>query len=141
MYLLNISEGPFLSLHGLYIIGKRAPERTTAQYIADKLNGSRAHVAKIFQRLAKRGVVKSYCGPAGGFTLIEKAKKLSLLEILEKSGENVLHSDCPFNRDDCPFEECILSDKIHDLSDELYNEFKNTTLQDLLDEDKNAGII
>lgn len=141
MYPLNISQGPYLVLHGLYIIGKRYPKRTTAQYIASKLKGSQAHVAKILQQLAKRDVVKSFAGPTGGFVLTDAGKSLSLLDIFEKIGEKVTHSDCPFNREDCPFDKCILSDKIHDLSDALYNEFKNTTLQDLLKEDKNAGII
>lgn len=132
MYLLNISEGPYLALHGLYIVGKRSPTKTTVNYIADKLNASKAHIAKVFQRLAKNGVVKSFCGPTGGFVITEEAKKLSLIEIFKRSGENVLHSDCPFNRSTCPFDECILSKNINKLSEELYAKFDNTTLEDIL---------
>jgi len=124
VYLLNISESSYLALHGLYIIGKRSPEKTTAKYIAERLNGSRAHIAKIFQKLAKNRVVTSFCGPAGGFVITEQAKNLSLIDIFKRSGENVLHTDCPFNRSTCPFEDCILSKEINKLSEDLYHQFE-----------------
>lgn len=82
---------------------------------------------------------KSFSRPTGGFVLTEEARSLSLLDIFEKIGENVVHSGCPFNRESCPLEECMFDKEFRQLSDELYQQFKNITLQDLLRGKKNAG--
>ncbi len=51
--------------------------------IALVTGASRHHVAKVLQRLAKRGLISSKRGPGGGFYLKQKPEKITLLDIYE----------------------------------------------------------
>ena len=67
--LINISEAASLALHGLVLIAKNQPLRMNVKVLAEELNASQTHLAKVFQKLSKAGLVKSLRGPAGGFEL------------------------------------------------------------------------
>ena len=51
--------------------------------IAQSLNCSAAHMSKILQRLAKRGIVKPVRGPKGGYALAKPLKSVTILDVIE----------------------------------------------------------
>jgi Rrf2 family protein len=93
--------------------------RYSARDIASHLSVSESHLAKILQRLAKAGFVKSVRGPKGGFTLSARGKDLTLLEIYENIEGPMGCHDCVLSTSLCVGEDCIFGDmlvKAHNLT-------------------------
>ena len=130
MNLLNMSEGAYLALHSLALIAKKQPERLSVKNLAEELNASQAHLAKVFQKLGKAGLVTSVRGPAGGFVLDKDAGSISFLDIYEIIEGKVQHCACPLGREECSFDECIFSDDVGRLSSELYETYGKIKLSD-----------
>jgi len=129
-HLINISEAASLALHGLAIVAQKNPNKVNAKYLAEKLNASEAHLAKIFQRLSKSGLIKSFRGPSGGFVLNKPAEEISFLDIFEIIESKVILNDCPLDKVGCTFENCIFGDALKDISQSIYHTFKNIKLSD-----------
>ena len=127
-HLINISEAASLALHGLAIVAQKSPNKVNAKYLAEKLNASEAHLAKIFQRLSKSGLIRSFRGPAGGFMLNKPAEEISFLDIFEIIESKIILNDCPLHKSSCPFENCIFGDALKDISQSIYQTFQNIKL-------------
>jgi Rrf2 family protein len=69
--------------------------------MAEALGVSDAHLAKVMQRLARAGLVRSVRGPKGGFALGRPAEKTSLLEIYEAVEGPLTDSNCLLDRPVC----------------------------------------
>ncbi len=130
MSLVNISEGASLALHGLAIIAKNLPKRMNIKILAKKLNASEAHLAKVFQKLSKAGLVKSVRGPSGGFELNKAPKNISFLEIYEIIEGKIILGKCPLNKINCTFKSCIFDNELNKISKDIYDTFKNIHLSD-----------
>lgn len=129
-HLINISEAASLALHGLAIVAQQSPNKVNAKYLAEKLNASEAHLAKIFQRLRKSGLIRSFRGPTGGFILNKPAEEISFLDIFEIVESKIILNDCPLYKTGCPFEKCIFGDALKNVSQSIYQTFKNIKLSD-----------
>lgn len=129
-HLINISEGTSLALHGMAIVAQQSPNKVNAKYLAEKLDASEAHLAKIFQRLSKNGLIKSFRGPTGGFMLNKPAEEISFLDIYEIVESKIILNDCPLDKAGCTFENCIFGDTLKNISQSIYQTFKNIKLSD-----------
>jgi Rrf2 family protein len=130
--LVNISEGSSLALHGIAIVAIKSPERVNVKLLAKTLEASEAHLAKVFQRLAKAGFVKSVRGPAGGFVLAKAAKEITLLDIYEAIEGRVNLQYCPLGKDRCQFTHCIFGDKLNKISEQIYSDLKEIKLSSFM---------
>ena len=110
MSLLNISEGAYLAIHAMALIAERQPERMNVKILAEELNASQAHLAKVFQKLGKGGLVKSVRGPSGGFILGKDPDKITFLDIYEIIDGKITLGNCPLGKGQCAFERCIFND-------------------------------
>jgi len=62
----------------------KGPDRIiSANEISKSMSIPRSFVAKILQRLSRKGIVKSTQGVSGGFQLARKPVKINLLEVIE----------------------------------------------------------
>ncbi|HMA62469.1 MAG TPA: Rrf2 family transcriptional regulator [bacterium] len=128
--LINISEGASLALHSLALMAARRPEKLNAKTLADRLNASKAHLAKVLQKLSKAGLVQSYRGPTGGFTLNKPADEINLLNIYEVIEGKVNLGDCPIGVDECMFSRCIFNDSLNEISHEIYETLQKIKLSE-----------
>ena len=99
--IFQISEAFSLALHGMGLLAKRG-RRTSVKEIARVMGVSEAHLAKVFQRLAKSGLVASMRGPKGGFVLAKPAEQITLYDIY-KVVEEPAQQYCLLTKDYCPF--------------------------------------
>ena len=127
-HLINVSEAAGLALHGLAIVAQQNPNKVNAKNLAEKLDASEAHLAKIFQRLSKSGLIRSFRGPTGGFMLNKPAEEISFLDIYEIIESKIILNDCPLDKAGCAFENCIFGDALKNISDNIYQTFKNIKL-------------
>jgi Rrf2 family protein len=131
--LVNVSEGAFLALHGLAYIARHASERISVKKLAEELQASEAHLAKVFQKLSKADIVRSVRGPTGGFILNREPSEISFLEIIEVIDSKIRLNGCPFGKKECAFQNCIFSNKLNEISQEIYDYYQNMKLTDLME--------
>jgi len=128
--LINISEAASLALHGLVLIAKNQPMRMNVKTLSVELNASQTHLAKVFQKLSKTGLVRSLRGPAGGFELNNPAEDITFLEIYEIIDGKITLGDCPLGKNHCVFQSCIFDNELNRISADIYETFKKMKLSD-----------
>ena len=102
------------------------------QTIADRLGGSKHHLAKVTQRLAKSGLLQSGSGPRGGFRLARRADEISLLEICEATEGPLDAPGCLLEAHACDgTRDCLLGSMIQSISGQMREFLTSTTLADL----------
>ena len=72
---VTLSEAASIGLHGMILIAKAENEMVNVLKIAELTGSSKHHVAKVFQRLVKIGLLNSFRGPNGGFSLRKRRMK------------------------------------------------------------------
>ncbi len=128
--LINISEAASLALHGLVLIAKNQPSRINVKVLAEELNASQTHLAKVFQNLSRAGLVRSLRGPAGGFELDKPAEEITFLEIYEIIDGKIALGDCPLGKNHCVFQSCIFDNELNRISTDIYETFRKMKLSD-----------
>jgi len=111
----NLSEAASIAIHSMVMVASNKG-KTNVGAIAERLNFSKHHVAKVMQRLVKVNIVVSNRGPAGGFELARPASEINLLEIYEAVEGKMISYSCPLGYDTCAFEKCILGTIAHDMN-------------------------
>lgn len=132
MNLVNLSEGSFLALHSLALIAQKQPERLTVKALAEELQASQAHLAKVFQKLSKAELVTAVRGPTGGFVLNKDPQSISFLEIYEVMEGKIDTSGCPLGKEFCAFSKCIFNKEVHRISSDIYDSYKKIKLSDCI---------
>lgn len=123
-----ISEAVTLALHGMGLL--RKGNRMSAKDMAASLDVSEAHLAKVFQRMVRAGLVRSTRGPSGGFELAKHPAEVSLLDIFAvieggvPSGRHCILG----NQDNCPFDECVLGGLLERMTEDFVDHLKTKTL-------------
>ncbi|MCB0805400.1 MAG: Rrf2 family transcriptional regulator [Bacteroidales bacterium] len=130
-HVIQFSEAAFIALHGMVIVAK-SKTLTNVIQIADQLNSSKHHVAKVMQRLVKDGYLNSHRGPTGGFTLRKPAGEISLLELYESIEGKITIGDCPLDNPVCPFGRCIFNNVTRKMTEDFVNYMQAETLDKFL---------
>ena len=130
-HVIQFSEAAFIALHGMVIVA-RSDKLTNVVKIADQLNSSRHHVAKVMQRLVKDGYLNSHRGPTGGFTLNKKPEEITLLEIYESIEGKITIGDCPLDNPVCAFGKCIFNNVTKKMTEEFVEYMRAETLDKFL---------
>ena len=81
--ILKISEAASLAMHACAVLAAHKGEPMAVGTIASALEASEAHLSKVFQELARGGLVRSLRGPKGGFSLTRPAEEITLLDVFE----------------------------------------------------------
>lgn len=126
--LTNISEAVSLALHAMILLAGGGPRRFTNQEMADRLNASGHHLAKVMQRLVKVGLVDSVCGPQGGFLLGEPPEQISLLRVYEAIEGTLEEEGCLLREAICSGNDCILGEVLQSIHSQLRDYLDRTTL-------------
>ncbi len=126
-HLLRLSEAVSLGFHGMALLA-RGRERISVKDMAEILEVSEAHLAKVFQQLVKKGLVISHRGPGGGFELARKPEEIRFLEIYEALEGPLEARACLLNCAECPFGTCFLGEPLRSMEVQLASFLRETTL-------------
>ena len=130
--IVKFSEAASIAIHGVILIAK-TDKFLNVTKIAEALGASRHHVAKIMQRLAKDGLIKSMRGPAGGFVLTQKPEDISFLNLYESIEGKITIDECPFHRHEiCTFEKCILNNITPKMTKDFISYMENQYVSDYI---------
>lgn len=130
---IHISEAASLALHSMILlapIGRSG--RINIKQIAEQTGASEAHLAKVFQRLAKAGLVHSHRGPNGGFGLAREPHDLSLLDIFEAIEGPVQTELCLLKQGTCLFRQCLFGGLMESFTRQMKEYLSQKTLANLV---------
>lgn len=125
---LRVSEAASLALHSMALLASDSGKLHPARQVAETLCVSEAHLAKVMQRLSKRGFVESVRGPKGGFRLAEGVEDATLLEILEAIDGPFEPSSCLLGRVLCGGRRCIMGELLRTVNDTVHEYLSGTHL-------------
>jgi Rrf2 family protein len=112
----------------------------TVKEISDKLHIPRAFLRKIFQILNKKGILKSFKGKSGGFSLAEDPDKLSVFRLIEIFQGPFCLNEHLFKGETCPLvKTCFLKEKLDDIENYVIKELSSITIGELVRRGKRAG--
>lgn len=128
--ILKISEATALAFHAGIILGKRNGERISVVEMAELLGASKAHLAKVMQRMVKSELVVSGRGPSGGFQLAKPLDDISLFDIYESIEGRFPDRNCLFSKEACDdVGQCPLKSFLCKINQEVKEYFTQTTLK------------
>lgn len=128
---IQVSEAASIGIHAMVLIANSDRNFMNVNEISDRTGASKNHIAKVMQTLVKAGFIHSVRGPAGGFSLSEDAKNISLLNIFEAIEGKINIKACPFEKPICPFSKCLMGGIFHKLTDELVTYLSENTLENM----------
>lgn len=105
MLITRASEYAILSL----IVLSKADSPIDSETLSNQLSIPKSFLAKILQTLAKDGILKSYKGVNGGFTLLLSPKEINMLKVMSSvEGKAPAVFDCASSVHDCPSDKANL---------------------------------
>ena len=129
---LRISEAATLALHTLALLAARPGVIMSTHKIAARLEASEAHLAKVLQRLARMGLVRSIRGARGGFLLGKKPEEVTLLEAYEAIDGPLRPNTCLMGHKVCRDRGCILGNLLEEINHDVKQRLSSQRLSDLL---------
>jgi Rrf2 family protein len=94
----------------------------------------KSFLAKIFQSLARAGIIRSTRGARGGFALVKSPGQITVLEIIEAIEGKIAFQRCLQESNQCEqIGGCALCGLFEQAQDRLKDVFLKTTLADLLE--------
>ncbi len=108
----------------------------TAKEISDKYKISYELLAKVLQKLAKAGIINSFYGVNGGYTLAKSPEKIKLSEVIlaleGKSNISIVtcNSDQP---ESCTiFDRCTIKTPLNKIQSVINNMFSEISISEIL---------
>mgnify|MGYP000322706548 CR=1 FL=1 len=130
---ITITDAASLAIHTALILAERPDEWIQTTELAERMDASRAHIAKVLQRLAKAGIVHSSRGSHGGFRLVRGPDEVTLLDVYEAIEGPITPPACLLNKpicDGC----CAVGGVIRRMNEELRDQLASTSLTRLIEE-------
>ena len=131
--LVNISEAVSLGLRTMVLLAADDEHRFTNSRIAETLDVSGHHLAKVMQRLVRAGLVDSFSGPRGGFLLATPALEITLAKVYEAIDGPLVDEGCLLGNPVCSGNNCVLGSVLHSLHEQLRDYLNNTTVAALVE--------
>lgn len=129
--LIHISTAASLGMHAMAVLALFNPRPRTVQFLAKELQSSEAHLAKVFQRLVKIGLIRSSRGRTGGYRLTRSATKITLLEIYEAIEGPYRVKECLFISPICNNNPCLFGEFLREFNSRLKDRLLHTSLSEL----------
>jgi Rrf2 family protein len=126
-----LSEAASIAIHSMVLIA-RSPDGINAVKVSGITGFSKNHIAKVLQRLVKEDMLRSVRGPAGGFSLKQDPKNVTLLDIYQIIEGTLDTGDCPLSYDVCGFDRCLMGNVVNKLTAEFKKFLQDQTLQKYL---------
>jgi Rrf2 family protein len=80
--MIRLKKSTTLALYAAHDLGTDPARVLTAGEIAERYRASEHHVAKVLQRLARAGIVRSARGARGGFQLARDPRAITLFDVV-----------------------------------------------------------
>jgi Rrf2 family protein len=127
--IVSLSEAASIGIHGMILISRSKVPMNVIR-IAELTGSSRHHVAKVMQRLSKAGFIASLRGPSGGFSIVSNPGAVTFLDIYEAIEGKIQISECPNDKQICPFDKCIMNNVVSKMSEDFREYLAKQSISD-----------
>jgi Rrf2 family protein len=132
---MQITRAGEYGVLGLLNLARRVPgEVAMIDEVSSQERIPRSFLAKIFQNLAKAGLIRSNRGVGGGFVLLKKPSEITVLQVIEAIEGQIAFQRCMTETEECGHggDGCALCGLFEQAQDQVKDVFAKTTLADLL---------
>ena len=130
---MRFSKSTELAIHSLWQLAVKQPELLLVSEMAGKQRVSESYLAKVFQKLARRGLVHSTRGKHGGFKLAREPEEISVAEVVRAVESDRSYYDCQDKkrccggRSDCPVRQVF-----HEAEKHMFGALEAMSLADII---------
>jgi Rrf2 family iron-sulfur cluster assembly transcriptional regulator len=134
---MQITRAGEYGVLGMMYLARRSDGAARKTAMIDEVSRAekvpKSFLAKIFQNLARAGLVKSVRGAGGGFVLARTPLEITVLEIVEAIEGKIVFQRCKQDKPDCKhIGGCALCGLFEQAQDGLKDVLTRTTLDDLI---------
>lgn len=132
--MLQITRQTEYAIRGLMeLVGRNQDSPVRLKELADACLVSEAFLAKIFQSLTQKNIIKSHRGVKGGFSLGRDPSEITLFEIVDVCEGGIALNHCMRKVDPCNrSKDCSMSKVWQKAQSALEKALSETTLADLV---------
>jgi Rrf2 family protein len=133
---MQFSIGCEYAIHGLlYLAMQRPDEVVLLTDVAKAQNLPVSYLAKVFQLLAKAGLVKSFRGAHGGYMLAQTPDQITLRDVTQAiEGTTPLYSPLSSRRECGLAADCVIKEAFTRAEKSLFSELEKVTLKEMMDQ-------
>ena len=133
-----LSQTAEYALRAMLCLADCAGQPRTVAEIARQAKVPPGYLAKVMQSLVRAGLVTSQRGLRGGFTLRREPSAVTVLEVVDAVDPLRRIDRCPLDRPEHAGRLCALHRRLDEVSAELQDSFRQTTIGSLLEEDEES---
>lgn len=130
---MQLTRGGEYGLRGVLFLAQQPREKITLiEEISRVQEVPESYLAKVFQILAKAGIVRSYRGAKGGFTLARDPVQITMRQVVEALEGPLYLNTCLMSKDECRRQpQCPIHVVWMRAQEKLLEELEQVTLADL----------
>ena len=133
-----ITRNTDYAIRALRCIAGHNNEVLSADEMVKALDMPRPFLRRILQTLNKEGILSSFKGKGGGFSLALPPKKITLTRLMKVFQGDFRINECTFKKEVCPhIDTCLLKKKLDKIGKEVFGKLEKITLDSLLEKEKN----
>jgi Rrf2 family protein len=134
-----ITRNTDYAVRALCCIAEQEKNIVSTDQMVQNLQMPRSFLRKILQVLNKKGLLNSYKGKGGGFTLALPPEKISLIDVMKIFQGPIRLNECKFKKSDCPYTtDCLLKKKIDEIEKEVMVKLKAITIASIIKKEVNV---
>ena len=126
-----ISQTAEYALRAVVYLASQADEARTVQQIAAATRVPTGYLAKVMQSLSRAGLVQSWRGAAGGFSLTHAPEEVSVLDVINVVEPVRRFPECPLGLPGHAGKLCPLHQQLDDAARQLEAAFRRQMLSDV----------
>jgi Rrf2 family protein len=127
---IHVSEAANLAMHAMILLAAEPARALRVSQVAQALDASDHHLAKVLQRLSRAGLLSSTRGPRGGFLLRRSPQKVTLLEVYEAIEGALPTRYCLLGKPRCQGP-CVLGRFVEKATNKFKKQLARTRLADV----------
>ena len=121
------------AIRALCAIARLEKKVTSVKELVEKLKMPKPFLRKILQVLNKKGILKSFKGKGGGFSLSKSSDKIFVIDVVEAFQGSIELSEHIFKKRRCNnIPKCFLKKKLDDLEKHIISELSSISIKCLM---------
>ncbi|MFN2169555.1 MAG: RrF2 family transcriptional regulator [Anaerolineae bacterium] len=133
---MKLSKSTELAIHGLYQLAVTRPRQLLVSEMAGAQHVSTSYLAKVFQKLARKGLVRSTRGKRGGFSLAKSPEEITIADVIRAVEAEEPLFDCLGPVRGCKANgSCLMRARFRQAEKNMYSVLEATSLAELLASD------
>jgi Rrf2 family protein len=132
--MLKLSKKTDYALMAIQYMAFKGTERVVnTKEIAEEYNIPVELLAKVLQKLGKKGVIASQNGPKGGYLLTKSPDSISVLSIIQAIEGHVGITECYHNEDShcMQMARCNIRNPIRNIQNSIYSLLDSMSIEDM----------